>query len=108
MSATYPWLKENVWPENVLREVDFSTENRSLTDMFMQSKDQFPNKVYLYFKGKEFTYSEIWAQIQSLATELTQKGVTRDDTIAILMPNLVQFVVSFFCSTIPWLYSLVT
>ena len=98
MSATYPWLKENVWPENVLREVDFSTENRSLTDMFMQSKDQFPNKVYLYFKGKEFTYSEIWAQIQSLATELTQKGVTRDDTIAILMPNLVQFVVSFFAA----------
>lgn len=98
MSAQYPWLKAGVWPENVPQEVDFSNESRTLTDMFMQTKDKYPNKPYLYFKGQVFTYTEIWNQIQALATELTQKGVTRDDTIAILMPNLVQFVVAFFAA----------
>ena len=98
MSTQYPWLKEGIWPENVPKEVDFSNENRTLIDVFIQTKDKFPNKPYLYFAGKSFTYTEIFDQIQALATELTQKGVTKDDTIAILLPNTVQFVISFFAA----------
>ena len=98
MTATYPWLKEGIWPESAPRSIDFTSEKRTLTDMFKETMDKYPNKPYLFFAGKTFTYTDIWEQIQSLATELTQKGVTRDDTIAILMPNIVQFVVSFFAA----------
>ena len=98
MSTQYPWLKEGVWPERVPREVDLSNESRTLIDMFIQTKDKYPDRPYLYFKGTTFSYTEIWDQILSLATELTQKGVTKDDTIAILMPNIVQFIVSFFAA----------
>ena len=100
MSSTtnvkYPWLKEGIWPERAPRSIDFSAEKRTLIDVFKETTEKYPNKTFLYFAGNEFTFTDIWKQIQNLATELSQKGVTKDDTIAILMPNLVQFVVGFF------------
>lgn len=95
-TTEYPWLKEGIWPDKAPREIDFSAEKRTLIDMFKQTTDKYPSKTFLYFKGKEFSFTEIWTEIQNLSNELTQKGVTREDTIAILMPNLVQFVVGFF------------
>ena len=95
-TVQYPWLKDGIWPDRAPKEIDFSAEKRSLIDMFKQTTDKYPNKSFLYFKCKEFTFTDICIQIQNLANELTQKGVTREDTIAILMPNLVQFVVGFF------------
>ena len=92
----YPWLKEGIWPDRAPREIDFGAEKRTLIEMLKQTKDKYPSKTFLYFKGKEFTFTDIWIQVQNLSTELTQKGVTKEDTIAILMPNLVQFVVGFF------------
>jgi long-chain acyl-CoA synthetase len=55
-----------------------------------------PDHPALVFEDQVITYSELLQNINGLANALTKMGVTKGDTVAILMGNRPEFVVSYF------------
>ena len=47
------------------------------------------------FQGSETSYEEFWGQTGAFATALEERGIGEDDRIALYLPNLPQFVISF-------------
>jgi long-chain acyl-CoA synthetase len=85
-----------VWPDDVPKEIELQKIN--LIDMLSQNIPENQDRTYLHFMKKSWTYGEVYSDVVALATFLSNKGVTKDDAIAILMPNIPQFVVAFFAA----------
>ncbi|MHA1990214.1 MAG: long-chain-fatty-acid--CoA ligase [Candidatus Hodarchaeales archaeon] len=92
MSKT--WHK--VWPDDVPKDMELQDIN--LIDMLSQHIPENQDKTYLHFMKKSWTYKEVYSDVVALAAFLASKGVTKDDTIAILMLNTPQFVIAFFAA----------
>lgn len=94
----YLWHKPEVYPPRApfFFNLDEDLGDMTLIDALQRSAEQFPKRKYLFFSGMTMTYGQVWSQVQAFASELTSLGVSSEDTVAILMPNIPQFVVAFF------------
>ncbi len=54
-----------------------------------------PGKVCLRTRDREITYGEFSRAVCSLGTALKQAGLTKDDKIALVLPNIPEFVISY-------------
>ncbi|MDG6925262.1 MAG: long-chain fatty acid--CoA ligase [Nitrososphaerota archaeon] len=55
-----------------------------------------PGNICLSYQGASFTYSEVEQLSSRFATGLASLGLKRGDRVAIFMPNMPQFVLSYF------------
>lgn len=55
----------------------------------------FPNKTALIFEGKSFTYKELDEIANRLANALRGLGIKRGERVALLLPNIPEFVISY-------------
>jgi len=55
----------------------------------------FPDKIALIFEGKSFTYQEINQMANQVANSLQGLGVNRGDRIALFLPNIPAFIISY-------------
>ncbi|MBW4450028.1 MAG: long-chain fatty acid--CoA ligase [Spirirestis rafaelensis WJT71-NPBG6] len=55
----------------------------------------FPNKTALIFEGKSFTYKELDEMANRLANGLRGLGIKRGQRVALLLPNIPEFVISY-------------
>ncbi|HYP40293.1 MAG TPA: long-chain fatty acid--CoA ligase [Chloroflexia bacterium] len=55
----------------------------------------FPNKVALIFEGKSFTYTQLDDMVNRAANALRGLGIERGDRVALLLPNIPEFVISY-------------
>jgi fatty-acyl-CoA synthase len=51
-----------------------------------------PDSVAIRFEGDSITWAQLHERVQSLAAAFAERGVSRDDRVAILMTNRPQFV----------------
>ena len=57
---------------------------------------EFPDNVALYYEGLQITYRELGELVDRAANGFTKLGVKKGDTVAIMLNNCPQFVISYF------------
>ncbi|OLS16265.1 MAG: long-chain-fatty-acid--CoA ligase [Promethearchaeota archaeon CR_4] len=62
-----------------------------------QVKNQ-PEAKAIWFLETDVTYAQLGNYIDSFATALSQRGVKKDDVVALLLPNCIQYVVSYYAT----------
>ncbi|TFG11305.1 long-chain fatty acid--CoA ligase [Candidatus Thorarchaeota archaeon] len=58
--------------------------------------EEFPDNMALHYEGVEMTYRELGELVDKAANGFARLGVTKGDTVAIMLPNCPQFVISYF------------
>ena len=60
------------------------------------SARKFPDREALIFFGRRFTYAQILNYTRRMASALKKIGVCKGDRVGLLMPNVPQFVISYY------------
>ncbi len=98
MSATTPTDPARPWLDSYAPGVphELPLPTTSLADLIAESVRTYPDRPALEFFGRETTYAELGAQIDRAAEGLRRLGVTKGDTVALVLPNCPQHVVAFY------------
>jgi len=91
-SEERPWHR--YWPESVPKHISYPKE--SLGELFTTSAEKHPNRAALIYFDKQITYRELDKLSNQFAWALNEMGVKKSDRVALLLPNIPQFVISFF------------
>lgn len=62
------------------------------------SARKFPDREALIFFGRRLTYSDVWNDARRVASALKRIGVCKGDRVGLLMPNVPQFVISYYAA----------
>ncbi|WP_227980179.1 long-chain-acyl-CoA synthetase [Nocardia spumae] len=54
---------------------------------FQQAAARYPNRIFLRFEGREYTYREANIEVNCFARVLADRGVRRGDVVGVLMTN---------------------
>ena len=71
---------------------------RSVAQVLEERAADDPDRVFLIFGDRRFTYSQVDRQATSLAAALHELGIERGDRIALDLPNWPEFAVSLFAA----------
>ena len=69
-------------------------EKRSLGALFEDTVSRYPDNTMLLFEGREWTYSQFNGEVNQLAHLLAERGIKRGDSVALLMENRAEFLLS--------------
>jgi long-chain acyl-CoA synthetase len=59
----------------------------NLADILDSSSNRYPDKVAIRYKGKAYSYAELWGRVRRLASALLNLNVTRHSQVAVISPN---------------------
>jgi long-chain acyl-CoA synthetase len=82
------------WPEGVPKHVDYP--EISLSDLLKNTAESNPNHVAIVYFDREMTYGELNIASDKFATALADLGVKKGDKVALFLPNIPQFVISYY------------
>lgn len=85
------------YPAGIPTEIE--PVNHTIADLLDRAARDCPNRVAIDFLGKEFTYSEIYTEVQRAARVLRMCGVRRGDVVSLILPNCPQHYVAFYAIT---------
>lgn len=90
--------KDKVWTPHYDNgvPVHLKCKNICIPEMLDQTASEFPGKMALTFEGYIITFEELKNMVDRLATCLTDFGVRKGDRVAIILPNMIQCVVSYY------------
>ncbi len=89
MKIDPPIWETPFWPEGVAHTVtDYKFPLFKLLD---DSAKDYPDNVFTIFNGATRTYAQVKEAADKIANFLADKGIGKDDKIAIFLPNLPQF-----------------
>ena len=87
-----PWLAH--YDKGVPESVDY--EETCIPEFLNRSARDFPDNMALLFQGYRMTYRELAEMIDRFAACLTGLGIKKGDSVAILLPNVIPCVVSYY------------
>jgi long-chain acyl-CoA synthetase len=87
-----PWLSS--YERGVLEKVDY--EEACLPEFLDKTAREFPENMALLFQGYKITYRQLKDMVDRFATALANFGIVKGDRVAILLPNLIPCVVSYY------------
>jgi long-chain acyl-CoA synthetase len=87
-----PWLK--FWPEGVPQTIDYPEV--PLFQFLRNTARKYPKHVAIVFLGKKITYGELDVLSDRFATALHDMGVRKGDRVALFMPNMPQYIISYY------------
>jgi long-chain acyl-CoA synthetase len=87
-----PWLAS--YEAGVPEKVEY--ENICLPDFLKRSAEAFPNKMALIFQGYPVSFAKLNDMVGRFAACLTDFGVKKGDSVAILLPNVIPCVVAYY------------
>jgi long-chain acyl-CoA synthetase len=82
------------WPEGVPKHVDYP--EIPLSDLLKNTAESNPNHVAIVYFDREMTYRELNLASDKFATALADLGVKKGDKVALFLPNIPQFVISYY------------
>lgn len=68
----------------------------TLPEMFARTARRYPERAATVFQGARLRYRQLREQIEGFAGGLQRLGVQRGDRVALMLPNMPQFVVAFY------------
>ena len=89
--STRPWLARYD-PDVPSTLAPYADE--TILDLVSQRAAENPRAVALRFEGAQITYSTLLQQAMAFGRALEERGVTPGDRVALLMPNVPQFVIA--------------
>ena len=87
-----PWLK--YYADGVPEEIEF--EELCLPDILERAAKRYPDKDALLFQENKMSFKELKDKVDRLATCLSGFGIKKGDSVAILLPNLIPCVISYY------------
>jgi long-chain acyl-CoA synthetase len=87
-----PWYR--FWPQGVPKHVDYP--EIPLSDLLNNTAESNPNHVAIVYFDREMTYRELNLACDKFATALADLGVKKGDKVALFLPNIPQFVISYY------------
>ncbi len=87
-----PWF--NFWPEDVPKRIDYP--EIPLHHLLKNTAKKHPDKTAVVYFDKPMTYRELDVASDKFATALADLGVRKGDKVAIYLPNVPQFVISYY------------
>ena len=88
----HPWKKH--YSKHIPSKMDF--KEMYLPSYLQRSVQNFPDKAALIFQGYVVTYKELQHMVDRFASCLKAFGIQKGDSVAILLPNTIQCVVSYY------------
>lgn len=82
------------WPEGVPQSINYP--NLPLFGLLRKTAEKHPNNLAIVFQDKKITYEELNTASDRLAAALAEMGVEKGDRVALFLPNIPQFIVSYF------------
>ncbi|MDP7443844.1 MAG: long-chain fatty acid--CoA ligase [Candidatus Bathyarchaeota archaeon] len=86
--------KPEKWPEGVPFTLEYPEV--PLFTFLDNSAEKHPDAIAIIFQDKRITYSELKEEVDRFATALQKMGVIRRAKVALLLPNIPQFVISYY------------
>ena len=86
--------KPKNWPEGVPHTIEYP--EIPIFKMLDESAEKHPEATAIIFQDKIITYRELKDQVDRFATALQNMGVEREDKVALFLPNIPQFVISYY------------
>jgi fatty-acyl-CoA synthase len=65
-------------------------------DFWSMLKAQNPDNVALIYKDQKLTYYKLIEQAEACAAGLHQKGISKGDKVALMLPNWLEYIVAYF------------
>jgi long-chain acyl-CoA synthetase len=87
-----PWLK--YYPSDIPPTIDYPRE--PLYKLLTESARKHPDWVAISFLGKRITYRELDELASQFANGLIGRGITKGSKVALVLPNVPQYVFCFF------------
>jgi long-chain acyl-CoA synthetase len=87
-----PWIAH--YEKGVPANVDF--EELCVPDFLERSASKFPDHMALLFQGYKVTFRELKEMVDRFAACLHDFGIRKGDSVAILLPNIIPCVVSYY------------
>lgn len=84
------WLKQ--YPTGVPHNV-YEHDEQTLLDIIDYSCQQYAQRQCCYCLGGALSYAELYQHSHSFSAWLIQQGLQKGDRVALMMPNLMQFVI---------------
>jgi long-chain acyl-CoA synthetase len=75
-----------------------TSEPRNIGDLLGQRVARTPESAFLLSEsdGRQFTYAEFSAAVDSAAAMLATCGITKGDVVSLLMPNSAEYIIGYF------------
>ncbi|MGI5310782.1 amino acid adenylation domain-containing protein, partial [Rheinheimera sp. WS51] len=67
---------------------------QSLIETFDYWVQKTPAKIAIKYQQQQLTYAEVGLAVDSLAAQLQQKGITKSDRVALLLPRSVELIIT--------------
>jgi long-chain acyl-CoA synthetase len=87
-----PWYR--FWPENVRKHIEYP--EIPLSDFLRSAAKQSPNHQSLVYFDKAMTYQQLDVACDRFGTALSDLGVKKGDKVALFLPNIPQFVITYY------------
>jgi long-chain acyl-CoA synthetase len=87
-----PWISH--YEKGIKGEIEF--EETCVPEFLERSAINFPDKMALLFQGYKVTFRELKDMVDRFATCLHAFGIRPGDSVAILLPNVIPCVVSYY------------
>ena len=69
---------------------------QSVYEILHQSANDYPNRIAVIDGEKQLTYDQLLQAVQGFASCLNEKGVRKGARVAFMLPNCLEYIVSFF------------
>jgi len=79
-----------------MSELPLVSTTLSLASVLAEPARRTPDALALIEGERRLTYAEVWRQARTVAAQLIADGVTPGDRVALLAPNVVEFVTSYY------------
>jgi long-chain acyl-CoA synthetase len=89
-----PWLTR--YDTDVPESLTY--EEVCLPEFLKRSSAKFPQRMALLFEGYRLTYRQLDQMVDQCALALTQVGIKKGTSVAILLPNLIPCVVAYYAT----------
>jgi len=68
----------------------------TVRELFLSSIQEFSDNIAVVGDNKRVSYNELGSMVESFSSFLYSKGIKKGDTVVILLPNSIEFIVAFF------------
>jgi len=90
--------EDKIWQKYYYKDVEEAVDYEKITMMeaLYRSAEKYPDNVALIFEGYKLKYAKLIDMAERLATALSAMGVEKGDRVALLLPNTIHNVVSYY------------
>jgi len=87
-----PWLEK--YDSHVPKKIEYPQS--TINTLLFEAQEKFPARIFIRYKSEEYTYQFIAQKINTLANNLKHLGVSKGDRVAVILPNIPQFIIAYY------------